>query len=161
SLSSWDLVGALPLERATVADRFSDGDYRWINRGGVDLLGNNAQANTSAFGLPRARTLYGPLPEQLKDENSFASQLKRLLSIRKKYHIERAELLAAPETNNPALCVLVMSVSDSATIIVTALNFSQEKATEQIDLSAIDGLHNMKLAKKEVIDGLTGQSQST
>jgi len=40
SLSSWDLVGALPLPRAAVEERMQDGDYRWINRGGVDLMGS-------------------------------------------------------------------------------------------------------------------------
>src|SRR3954447_24319772 len=40
-LSSWDLVGALPLPRSDIEDRFADGDYRWINRGAVDLLGVN------------------------------------------------------------------------------------------------------------------------
>src|SRR5262249_44909730 len=37
SLSSWDLVGALPIPEESVAERMQDGDFRWINRGGVDL----------------------------------------------------------------------------------------------------------------------------
>jgi len=158
-LSSWDLVGALPLDRATVEQRFSDGDYRWINRGGVDLMGNNPDAKSSAFGLPRARALYGPLPEQLKDEKSFASQLKRLLAVRKKYHVERAELLAAPETDNRALCVLVMRGSDPATIIITALNFSRAKVSASVDLHAINELRRLKLSNMSVLDAVTGERQ--
>src|SRR5205085_12298608 len=34
SLSSWDLVGALPVPEAGVKDRVGDGDWRWVNRGG-------------------------------------------------------------------------------------------------------------------------------
>ena len=49
SLSSWDLVGALPLPAAAVAERMKDQDYRWINRGGVDLLG--AESLGDAIGL--------------------------------------------------------------------------------------------------------------
>jgi trehalose synthase len=43
SLSSWDLVGALPIPEMSVAERMKDGDYRWINRGGVDLMGANSK----------------------------------------------------------------------------------------------------------------------
>ena len=43
-------------------DRVGGGDYRWVNRGGVDLMGANPTATASAFGLPRAKALYGPLP---------------------------------------------------------------------------------------------------
>ncbi len=45
SLSAWDLVGALPLPRASVEKRLADGDCRWINRGAVDLLGNNPDSD--------------------------------------------------------------------------------------------------------------------
>src|SRR4030095_283313 len=69
-VSSWDLVGALPIPLDAVKDRVGGGDYRWVNRGGVDLLGAAAKATTSAFGLPRAKALYGPLPDQLKDPES-------------------------------------------------------------------------------------------
>src|SRR5262249_15348534 len=52
SLSSWDLVGALPISEEAVEQRTTDGDYRWVNRGGVDLMGANPSAKDSAFGLP-------------------------------------------------------------------------------------------------------------
>src|SRR5581483_5597694 len=48
SLSSWDVVGALPIPEASVAELTRDGDYRWINRGGVDLMGANPKATKSA-----------------------------------------------------------------------------------------------------------------
>src|SRR4029079_3727418 len=111
-LSSWDLVGALPLDRANVEQRFSDGDYRWINRGGVDLMGANPQAKTSAFGLPRARALYGTLPEQLRDPASFASRMKGLLVARRKFRVAEGELLAVPEPSGPGLCVLILKLPD-------------------------------------------------
>ena len=62
SLSGWDLVGALPLPLESVAERADDGDYRWVNRGGVDLMNVAPQADRSAFGLPRATALYGSIP---------------------------------------------------------------------------------------------------
>lgn len=63
SLSSWDLVGALPVPLEGVEEWVADGDYRWVNRGGVDLLGANPARQKSAFGIPRAKSLYGSLPE--------------------------------------------------------------------------------------------------
>jgi trehalose synthase len=54
AVSAWDLVGALPLPEETVADRTRDGDWRWVNRGGVDLLGDNPDAKRSRFGIPPA-----------------------------------------------------------------------------------------------------------
>ena len=100
SLSGWDLMGALPLPRQSVAELMKDGDYRWINRGGIDLMGVNPDAKTSRFGLPRTRALYGPLPEQLKDPESFASQLKQMLAARKKYRIAEGELVAVPRCHD-------------------------------------------------------------
>src|SRR5262249_49105524 len=125
SLSSWDLVGALPIPEQAVAERVEDGDYRWINRGGVDLLGANPSAATSAYGLPKAQALYGPLPQQLKDPDSFASRLQRLLAARKTHRIAEAELLAVPEGKSPAVCLLVLKLPAPDTFAVTALNFGR------------------------------------
>src|SRR5205085_7920817 len=108
SLSSWDLVGALPILEDSVADRVDDGDFRWINRGGVDLMGANPDAEESEFGLQRAETLYGSLPEQLDDPDSFVSQLQRMLKARKKYRIAEGKLLAVPEVAKLSVFILVM-----------------------------------------------------
>ena len=161
SLSAWDLVGALPLPRASVEKRMADGDCRWINRGAVDLLDTNPDAQKSTFGIPRARVLYGPLPDQFKNANSFAMQLKRILAVRKKYHIEQAELIAAPETDQSAVCILVMRVPDQSVTIVTALNFSREAVHEQIDLQAIKELKMSKFAGTEVFNCMAELSEGT
>lgn len=159
SLSGWDLVGALPLPRESVADRMTDGDYRWINRGGIDLMGVNPGADASAFGLPRARALYGPLPAQLKDPASFASQLKKMVAARKKYRIAEGELLAVPEPGNSALCLLVMRTPGKPTIAITALNFSRTPIQEKVNLAKINGLSASGLAGHAVTDAVTGASE--
>lgn len=157
SLSSWDLVGALPISEETVEKRTADGDYRWVNRGGVDLTGANPKATASAFGLPRAEALYGPLPEQLKDPKSFASQVKEVLAGRKKYRIAEAEVLAVPEAKSPAVCLLVMKTPEGA-IAVTALNFGREEVEEELDLADVKGLKGEKLRGREVVDAVTGRA---
>ena len=152
SLSSWDLVGALPLPGDAVADRMQDGDYRWINRGGVDLLGRNPDADRSAFGLPRARTLYGPLPDQLKDPDSFVSRLKRMLAAREEHNLALGELLAVPEPASPAACVLVLRLPGRPRLAVTALNFGREPIEEPVDLADLKGIEPDHLRGRDALD---------
>jgi maltose alpha-D-glucosyltransferase/alpha-amylase len=136
SLSSWDLVGALPIDPAAVQQRTSDGDWRWINRGGVDLMGADPGAKGSAFGLPKAKALYGSLPEQRKDPESFASRLGEMLAARKKARLAEGELLAVPEPRANEACVLVMRTPEHA-LAVTVLNFGREELSEEIDLTDV------------------------
>src|SRR5262249_15111702 len=140
SLSTWDLVGALPVSEKAVAKRTRDGDYRWINRGGVDLLGARSDAAESAYGLPKAEALYGPLPRQLKDPDSFASRLKRLLAARKAYRVAEGELLAAPEPKDPGVCLLVLRLPGKGGLAVTALNFGRSAVEEEVDLTKVPGV---------------------
>jgi maltose alpha-D-glucosyltransferase/alpha-amylase len=136
ALSSWDLVGALPIPLGAVEDRVGGGDFRWVNRGAVDLLGANPRSMASAIGLARAKTLYGPLPEQLRDTNSFASQLKVLLAARRKHKIAEGELLAVPEPKAVGLCILVLKLPGEV-LAVSAFNFGREEVEEDLDLSDI------------------------
>jgi hypothetical protein len=149
-VSSWDLVGALPVPRSAVEKRLADEDYCWINRGGVDLLGANPQAEASLLGLPRARALYGCVPEQLKDENSFASQLKRLLAVRKKYKIDETELIAAPASEHSAVCVLVMRTADHSATLITVSIFSRQQVKIEVDLHSVEGLSSSEIAGREI-----------
>ena len=159
SLSSWDLVGALPLPVESVADRLGDQDYRWINRGAVDLLGENPGAARSAYGLPRATALYGPLPEQLRNPGSFASHLARMLRARDRYGIPLGKFLAVPEVENPSLFVLQLELQDRTSYAVTALNFGRDPVRESIDLSPIEKQCASSLSGREVIEATSGRTE--
>jgi trehalose synthase len=138
-LSAWDLVGALPIPAETVADRTTDGDWRWVNRGGVDLLGANPGADKTAIGLPKATALYGSLPQQLMSPDSFASQLKKILAARKKFRIAEADMLAVPDLSDQAVCALIMGLPDSGGVAVTVLNYAREPKSVTVDLSNLPG----------------------
>ncbi|PJF45255.1 MAG: maltose alpha-D-glucosyltransferase, partial [Candidatus Thermofonsia Clade 3 bacterium] len=99
--SGWDLVGALTLPAEAVADRMADGDTRWINRGAYDLMDANPTATHSEAGLPRARALYGSLPEQLRTPGSFVSELRRLLDVRRRYRLYASRQIAVPDAQSP------------------------------------------------------------
>ncbi|QUY62481.1 maltose alpha-D-glucosyltransferase [Gulosibacter molinativorax] len=130
ALSAWDMLGALTVPRGDVAGLIGDGDTRWIERGGVDLMGVNPEATHSPAGLPRARTLYGSLPEQLADDASFANRLRELISIRERYRLPFATQLDVPDVSDPALLVLVHRLDDGdptatdAQLQITVLNFA-------------------------------------
>lgn len=160
SLSSWDLVGALPISEEAVRQRTTDGDYRWVNRGGVDLLGANPDGKASAIGLPAAQALYGPLPEQLRDPDSFASQLKRLLAARRQARLAEGELLAVPEPKASALCVLVLRLPDQP-LALTVLNFGRDEVEEEIDLRNLGKQTTDDLRGRTWKDMLTGRDMGT
>jgi trehalose synthase len=132
ALSGWDLVGALTLPAAAVRERLADGDTRWINRGAYDLLGTNPKASQSAAGLPRAVALYGPLPEQLKSPDSFASQLARLLKARADLHLQAARLTDVPAVQAKGLFVLVHELPGSGGLEITAINFGDREVDESV-----------------------------
>ena len=156
SLSSWDLVGALPLPAAVVAERLEDQDYRWMNRGGVDLLGQNPTAARSAGGLPRAQALYGSLPEQLRDPDSFASGVRQILEARRRYQIARAKLTAVPEVEHPELCVLLLTLPGKEAYAITALNFGRNAVEETVDLAPLVACASRPVSGRKLVDALSG-----
>ena len=138
ALSGWDLVGALTVPPEQVADLMADGDTRWIHRGAYDLMGVDPEARGSAAGLPKARALYGSLPEQMADPGSFARRLQALLAVREQYRIFQARQVAAPEVQAPSLLVMVHELPDGFGTQVTALNFGGAPVAEEV---AIAGAH--------------------
>jgi hypothetical protein len=80
--------------------------------------------------MPRGISLYGSLPAQLKDPNSFARRLSGILDIRKRYGIATAVQLDVPQVSNKAMLVMVHQLSDAEQ--VTVLNFSADPITGSV-----------------------------
>ena len=135
ALSGWDLVGALTVPPEQVAELMADGDTRWIHRGAYDLMGVDPQAAGSTAGLPKARALYGSLPEQMADPRSFARRLQALLAVREQYRISQARQVAVPEVRAPGLLVMVHELPDGFGTQVTALNFGAEPVAEAVEIA--------------------------
>lgn len=125
ALSGWDLVGALTINPEEIKDLLADGDTRWINRGAYDLMGLNSDAKESFAKMPKAMSLYGSIPDQLKDENSFARNIQKVISIRDGIGISQAEQLEVPEVSHRGLLVMVHKL-ETGEIQVTVLNFSDQ-----------------------------------
>ncbi|WP_181704954.1 maltose alpha-D-glucosyltransferase [Chthonobacter rhizosphaerae] len=137
AVSGWDLVGALPLPADAVRDMMADGDTRWIERGAYDLGNVDPEATHSRAGLPKARMLYGPLPVQLQDPDSFASQLKRLLAVRQAYGIHASRQVAIPDVANPSVLLMVHDLPDGRGLQVTALNFGPDPVEETVSVPGV------------------------
>lgn len=137
ALSGWDLVGALPLPMEAVESLVADGDTRWIERGAYDLIDAAPAATHSSDGMPRARTLYGPITEQLEQPDSYVSQLKRLLEVREAYGIAASRQILLPDCVAPGLLIMVHELPNGNGTQVTALNFGQEAVDEDIELPGV------------------------
>jgi trehalose synthase len=126
ALSGWDLVGMLTLDRRQVAPLLSTGDTRWIHRAAYDLMDYQPDAIQSSSLMPRGISLYGSLPDQLEDENSFARQLAEMLRIRTAYKIATSTQVDVPQTSNKAMLVMVHRLDTDDELQVTVLNFGDQ-----------------------------------
>jgi trehalose synthase len=124
ALSGWDLVGALTLDKKQVGRLLGDADTRWIHRSAYDLMDFRPEAAESQSKMPRGTALYGALPAQLQDPDSFACRLSNILSVRKRYGIASAKQVDVPQVSHKAMLVMVHELSDAEQ--VTVLNFSAQ-----------------------------------
>jgi trehalose synthase len=154
ALSGWDLCGSLTLSSRAVSDLIKDGDTRWINRGAYDLMNVNPDAEASAAGMPRAKNLYGSLPEQLADPRSFVSQLQALLKLRKDYGLATAHQIDIPEVSQKGMLVMVHRLPKDDRLQVTVLNFSNEEIAGTVSSEHLP-------AGADVMDMLTSREVAT
>jgi trehalose synthase len=139
ALSGWDLVGALLVQPDDLGSWLDDRDYRWMNRGAFDLMGVNPGAKASRNGLPRAVAIYGTLPEQLRDPNSFASQLKRMFRARKASRLAFSKLMSVPEVDSRGVVVMLLQRPEDLRWIITAVNFGREPVADGVRLPQLAG----------------------
>lgn len=132
ALSAWDLLGMLPVPEDAVHELIAGGDTRWIHRGAHDLIDADPSATASSSGMPRGRSLYGSIIEQLADTHSFATQLKEILRIRAEHAIDVASQIDIPDIAHPGVLALVHRLDEGdpsregAPLQVTVLNFTGE-----------------------------------
>ena len=77
-------------------------------------MGVNPPATQSMAGMPRGRSLYGPIPEQLADDTSFLRQLQAILRVRSHYGIATSRQVDIPEVSHRGMLVLVHELEDEA-----------------------------------------------
>jgi trehalose synthase len=156
ALSAWDLLGILPLNPEDVAELIASGDTRWLERGAHDLMDLNPAASASGSGVPRGRSLYGSLPDQLDSVDSFASGLRTILRVREAYGVATGTQLDVPDVAHPGMLVLIHRLDEGdssfedAPIQITVLNFTDTEIDGTVRSPALP-------ARRMVTDVLTGQ----
>ncbi|MCK1785052.1 maltose alpha-D-glucosyltransferase [Pseudomonas sp. TNT11] len=161
ALSGWDLVGALPLAADEVAHLMADGDTRWIHRGAYDLVDLNPQAELSAGQMPRSKSLYGSLNSQLQDPDSFASQLQKILAVRRAYDIAASRQILVPDVEHPGLLIMVHELPAGKGTQITALNFASTPLTETLHLPNIAPGPVVDIINERVEGDLTAEGEFT
>jgi trehalose synthase len=131
ALSGWDLCGMLTLERSKVSRLLASGDTRWIHRAAYDLMGYRPEATESPSKMPRGTSLYGSLPEQMQDPNSFASRLRDILAVRTRYCIATSLQVDVPDVPDEAMLVMV-HLLDTRQLQVTVLNFANHSIAGRV-----------------------------
>ena len=126
ALSGWDLCGMLTLPAAGIPELLRGGDTRWIHRAAHDLMGVNPTATASSAGIPRGRSLYGSITDQLADDNSFLRQLQTILALRSRYGIATSRQVDIPEVSQRGMLVLVHNLAEEGRYQLTVLNFANE-----------------------------------
>jgi len=151
ALSGWDLLGMLTLDTEQVAPLVAGGDTRWINRSAYDLMGlRDESAATMAGGMPTAVSMYGSLPAQLADPDSFVSHLAAILAVRERYNLATATQVDVPDVSNKAMLVMVHALEQGGAHQVTALNFGLENITGTVSSTHL-------VPGSSVVDMFTGQ----
>ena len=154
ALSGWDLTGMLTLPRTEVADLIARGDTRWIERGAHDLVDAAPEAERSSSGMPRARSLYGSLPSQLETDDSFASRLAQIISVRREQSIAVATQIDVPDVAHPGMLVLVHRLDGvdggGPVLQLTVLNFTDEELMGTVRSDQLE-------ARSEVVDAVSGE----
>ncbi|MGV6395708.1 maltose alpha-D-glucosyltransferase [Pseudomonas caspiana] len=161
ALSGWDLVGALPLPADQVQHLMQDGDTRWIHRGAYDLVDLDPEAEFSAGNMPRPRSLYGSLITQLQRPDSFASQLKKILAVRRAYDIAASKQILIPDVQHPGLLIMVHELPAGRGTQITALNFSSESVVETLHLAGIAPGPVVDIINERVEGDLTEEGEFT
>ncbi|KTB54989.1 maltose alpha-D-glucosyltransferase [Pseudomonas syringae] len=161
ALSGWDMVGALTLPAEQVEHLMQDGDTRWVHRGAYDLVDLDPEAEFSAGNMPRPRSLYGSLVSQLKRPDSFASQLKKILAVRRAYDIAASRQILIPDVEHPGLLVMVHELPAGKGTQITALNFSAETIVETLNLPGIAPGPVVDIINERVEGDLTEQGEFT
>ena len=149
ALSGWDLCGMLTLDRSRISSLLASGDTRWIHRAAYDLMNYRPEATESSAHMPRAESLYGSLPEQLEDRNSFVSRLHDLLTVRARCDISTAIQIDVPDVTHKAMLVMVHRL-DTERVQVSVLNFANRPIAGRVESTHLP-------TGSEVIDMFTDQ----
>ncbi len=136
ALSGWDLVGALPLPLEAVAAPDRRRRHALDQPRRLRSDGHCAGCGDRCCPVcPRRVPSTVRFLNNSKTPDSFVSQLRRLLAVRKQVRLYAARQIEVPDVSSPGLLILVHELPDDRGLQVTALNFGAEPVEEIVELS--------------------------
>ena len=133
--SGRDITGTLPLPEGIVPSTTRSDGLQQNVTGAYDLLGTAQHTLMTAFSIPKAKSLFGPIPEQSVVPDSFINRLHRALLIRKHYKVEQSVPLGIIPSSNQGTLLQVFALPDSQKLLLVASNFAQKDSQESISLT--------------------------
>lgn len=100
-----------------------------------DLLGTLSQQSVNLIG-PNENTLYASLPGQLKNNRSFACQLRKILTVRRENQLQNSELVSVPQTKQPGLIILIHQLKEGNRTQLLAVNFGRTRVQQTVEMAA-------------------------
>ena len=134
-LGGQDLVGAMPLNPATMGNSEIPWDISFTSRGSYSLTTVSSFAS-SGQSIARTTTAYGPADEQGFKKGAFISKIGELLKARTGSGVAKGRLVAYPETKTPGVAVAITEIAPGR-FMVTAANFSRQGVTESVDVGKL------------------------
>lgn len=100
-----------------------------------DLLGTLSPQQVNLTGSNET-TLYASVSGQLKNNRSFAHQLRKILAVRRENQLHNGELIHVPQTKQPGLIILVHQLKEGCATQLLAVNFGRTRAQQTVEMSA-------------------------
>lgn len=156
-LSAEEMLGVLPLPPEFLEYKTEEDSLRQNVAGAYDLTGRAGNNILTEVGLPKAPKAFRNIDAQLRDSESFASNMRRIIKVRNSLGMQSAKLLQLPGVKNQGVVIQVYQLplkNDlQAKIVVTVANFSREDAVESVKLP----VRLMPEGKAELEDMDTGE----
>ena len=138
-LSGQDLVGTLPLDPKALQGTSVANDVAALNRGGYALTSLAYGTPVTRYGLPSAKSLYGPADIQVMEKQSFLKSLRAITQKRSELGIAKGRLVARPKTSGKGVVALVTELPKTG-FVLTVVNFSRKATSETLNLGSVPGL---------------------
>ena len=156
-LSAEEMLGVLPLPPEFLEYKTEEDSLRQNVAGAYDLTGRAGNNILTEVGLPKAPKAFRNIDVQLRDSESFASNMRRIIKVRNALGMQSAKLLQLPAVKNHGVVIQVYQLpvknAMQAKLAVTVVNFSHDNADELVKLP----VSQMPEGKAELEDLDTGE----
>lgn len=134
-LTGQDMVGLMPLNWRVMSKRPEDWNKRLGSMGCYAILSMSEGVGVNQLGLPKGKSLYGPIDLQVHTPDSFLKEVGAMFEARERLAIPDGTLVASLPTRSESTVALVTKSKDGRRISIAISNFSRKDVKENISLA--------------------------